>query len=297
MISIDSAFPSRGETCAGTLMLPANDRPPVIVMAHGFGAIRTAGLPAIARRFVAEGFAVYLFDYRTFGGSSGHPRQWVSPRRHLQDWAAAIAHVRRMSRLDAGRIILWGTSFSGGHVLQTAASDHGIRAVIAQVPHVDGLASLKQLPASLSLRLTCAAWRDVLGSLAGRPHYSAITGRPGTPAALTGDDAWRNYPRLLPPGAAWDNRVLSRVFLEIPLYSPLRHVHKIRAPTLIVAGRQDTITPAHAARRAAARITNCEFHLTDGNHFQMHLADEPAFAANLAIQLAFLKRQFPGTAA
>lgn len=35
-----------------------------------------------------------VFDYRTFGGSDGEPRQWVSPRRHLQDWRAAVRFVQ-----------------------------------------------------------------------------------------------------------------------------------------------------------------------------------------------------------
>ncbi len=35
-----------------------------------------------------------VFDYRTFGGSDGEPRHWVSPRRHLQDWRAAVRFVQ-----------------------------------------------------------------------------------------------------------------------------------------------------------------------------------------------------------
>ncbi|WP_321931247.1 alpha/beta hydrolase [Paraburkholderia guartelaensis] len=88
--------------------------------------------------------------------------------------------------------------------------------------------------------------------------------------------------------------MLSRIFLEVPLYSPIRHAHKVAAPTLIVAGRKDTITPARAAQRAAKRMRDCEFHLVDGNHFELHLPGEPAFATSLAIQLAFLRRHVGG---
>ncbi len=288
---MESAFLSHGVRCAGTLLLPAQGRrAPVIVMAHGFGAIRAAGLPAFAERFVAAGYAVYLFDYRCFGDSDGLPRHWVSPRRHLQDWVCAIAHVRTLPQVDAQRMVLWGTSFSGGHVLQTAARDAGVHAVIAQVPHVSGLASLRQVPMGVLLRMTVAAVRDVLGGLFGRPHYTPIVGRPGDMAALTGDDAWHGYARLLPQGARWENRVLSRIFLAVPYYSPIRHVHKVSAPTLIVAGRHDTITPAAAAERAARRMQHCAFHVVDGNHFDLHLHDEPACAANIALQLDFLRR-------
>lgn len=30
---------------------------------------------------------------RCFGGSEGSPRNWVSPRRHLEDWDAAVQYV------------------------------------------------------------------------------------------------------------------------------------------------------------------------------------------------------------
>ncbi|MCG5078900.1 alpha/beta hydrolase [Paraburkholderia tagetis] len=291
MRSFDSPFLSQGERCAGTLMLPdTGDTSPVIVMAHGFGAIRAAGLPAFARRFVAEGYAVFLFDYRNFGDSEGMPRHWVSPRRHLSDWAAAVRHVRRLSCIDTTRVVLWGTSFSGGHVLETAANDHGIHAVIAQVPHVSGVASLRQVPARVTLRLAIAALLDQGGRLFDRPHYSPIVGRPGDAAALTSVECLEGYARLLPDGAHWENKVLSRIFLEVPLYSPARSACRIKAPTLIVAGRRDTVTPAVAAWRAATCIPDCEFHLIDGNHFELHLEDEGVCLQNIAIQIAFLNK-------
>ncbi|WP_431824510.1 alpha/beta hydrolase [Burkholderia sp. F1] len=291
MLSFDSTFPSQGEYCAGTLMLPdSGHRPPVIVMAHGFGAIRAAGLPAFARRFVDEGYAVYLFDYRNFGDSEGMPRHWVSPRRHLADWAAAVRHVRTLSGIDTGRIVLWGTSFSGGHVIETAANDQRIHAVIAQVPHVSGVASLRQVPAHVTLRLAIAALRDQAGRLFGCPHYSPIVGRPGDAAALTSAECWEGYARLVQAGASWENKVLSRIFMEIPFYSPVRSARRVKAPTLIVAGRRDTVTPASAAYRAATRIPDCEFHLVDGNHFELHLEEEAVCLQNIALQLAFLKK-------
>jgi len=138
----DSDFTSGGTRCSGWLYLPeaATPRPPVVVMAHGFGAERTFRLPAFAERFVARGLAVFLFDYRGFGASDGAPRQWVSPRRHLEDWLAAVEHVKGLASVDPGRLALWGTSFGGGHVLVVAARTPGITAVVAQVPLLDGLA-------------------------------------------------------------------------------------------------------------------------------------------------------------
>lgn len=292
MPSVDSPFYSHGLRCAGTLQLPARAKcPPVIVMAHGFGAIRAAGLYDFAERFVKAGYAVFLFDYRSFGDSEGEPRHWVSPRRHLQDWSAALAHVRKLPQVDASRVILWGSSFSGGHVLQTAAEDGNVAAVIAQVPHVSGLASVSKVPLSSLVKLSVAALRDVAGSLVGKPYYSRIVGKPGELAAMSTPEAWDGYMALFPEGVRWENKVLSRIFLELPLYSPGRYASRVKAPTLVVAGRQDSVTPPKAAQRAAAKLPQGEFELLDSNHFQPYV--DEMFEKNIGLQLSFLKRKVP----
>ena len=295
MKSIDSSFQSGGVRCAGTFLLPGVERPrSVIIMAHGFGAVRAAGLQPFAQRFVDAGHAVYLFDYRCFGDSEGTPRHWVSPRRHLQDWRAAIQHVRHAPISQNTSLVLWGSSFSGGHVLQSAAFDQDITAVIAQVPHVSGIASVLQVPPLISLKLSLAAVFDLLGSLVGRPVYSRIVGYPGQAAAMSSEEAWDGFMRLIPSGLSWKNRVLSRVFLELPFYSPIRHVARIQAPTLVIAGQYDSLTPAACAQRAAQRIRRSEFHLLACNHFEPYVGR--VFEKNIALQLDFLKRTLCGRA-
>ncbi len=290
MQTFDSPFTSHGTRCAGTLMLPGRPKPTaVIVMAHGFGAIRAAGLQPFAERFLQAGHAVFLFDYRSFGDSDGHPRHWASPRRHLQDWAAAIRHVRGLAGVRGCPLVIWGSSFGGGHVLQTAALNPAVDAVIAQVPHVSGLASTAEVLPHVALRLVLAGLRDLVGGWAGRHYYRPIVGRPGEVAALSTAECWDGYLRLFPTNANWTNQVLARVFLELPWYSPLRHAHKIRVPALIVAGADDSVTPAAAARRAANRIRDCEFHALPCNHFAPYFDD--AFEANIALQLGFLGRR------
>lgn len=290
--TVESRFTSKGDRCDGSLWLPKGvSRPPVIVMAHGFGAIRDVGLRAFAERFSASGYAVYAFDYRGFGHSEGEPRQWVSPHRQLLDWAAAIAHVRALPQVDGERLALWGVSLSGGHVLQTAAHDHGVRAVIAQVPHVSGPASIAQVPPLTLPRLSLAGIRDLIGGAFGKPHYAATVGRPGDVAALSAPGAWEGYVGMVPEGAPWENRARARVFLELPFYSPIRHVRRIKAPTLILAGSRDTIVPARSARIAAERIPNGRFALLDTDHFELHSGE--AFERNISLQLAFLDEVLP----
>jgi fermentation-respiration switch protein FrsA (DUF1100 family) len=149
MKTIKSDFISKTIRCDADLLLPDNShKPPVVVMAHGMGAQKDFKLQDFAEKFIAEDMAVFLFDYRSFGKSDGEPRQLVDPFHHLKDWRAAVKHVRKLEEIDASRIALWGSSFSGGHVIATAASDNDIAAVISQIPFVSGLSSLrlKSLP-------------------------------------------------------------------------------------------------------------------------------------------------------
>ena len=242
---------------------------------------------AFAEQFLALGLAAFVFDYRSFGDSDGEPRHRISPRRHLQDWKAALLHVRSLPEVDGERVVLWGTSFSGGHVLETAASDSNVSAVIAQVPHVDGSASTSQTPALAKLRLGAAGVLDLVGGWFGRPVYRQIVGHPGELAAITGREAWDGYMGIIPKGARWENRTRAQIFLEMPFYSPIHHVQSIKAPTLIIAARSDTVTPANAARAAADGLPNGRFELLDSNHFEPYTG--AVFEKNISLQIDFLK--------
>jgi hypothetical protein len=56
------------------------------------GAQKDMGLNFYAEAFAAGGLAAFVFDYRSFGGSDGEPRQWVSPSRHVQVSSLATSH-------------------------------------------------------------------------------------------------------------------------------------------------------------------------------------------------------------
>lgn len=96
------------------------------------------GLHNYASKFASNGMAVFVFDYRGWGGSSGEPRHWLSAKRHMADWRAAIQHVRSnlTDVVDVSKLSLWGSSFAGGHVLVVASEPEfapHISAVVAQV--------------------------------------------------------------------------------------------------------------------------------------------------------------------
>jgi hypothetical protein len=263
-----------------------------VILAHGFCGVREMRLDAYAERFAEAGYAAVVFDYRHFGASEGEPRQLLDVDRQLADWRAAVAFARGLEEVDAARIVLWGTSFSGGHVLVTAAEDARVAAVIAQAPHTDGLASVAAAPLSVGARLAAAAIADAVGSALGRPpRYVPAVGRPGAVAAMTAPGALEWLARVTPPGVVIRDDVAARVLLQIPLYSPGKRAAEVRCPLLVQVAALDAVTPpepAEAACRAAARGELIRYPI---DHFGIYL--DEAFEKGVADQLAFLQRHVP----
>ena len=287
-------FMSNGTRCGGWHYLPDGPGPhPYVVMGHGLGATIELGLDDFARRFADAGYGVLAFDYRGFGFSDGQPRQVISVRRQLSDWAAALAYVRSLPGVDYDRIAVWGSSFGGGHAISVAARDHGVAAAISQVPFSDGLQSLLKTRPLTAAKLTIAGIVDLVGSLAGRePKYVPLLGRPGETALMAAADSYDGYMQLVPAEAAesgrWRDRSAARIALWIALYSPRRAAHKVRAPLLVIAARGDTIAPAKGAIAAAKSAPFGELIEYEGGHFDYYKV--PGFDRIIADEIAFLDR-------
>lgn len=291
---------SHGTSCAAWLYRPDGvTRPPIIVMAHGFAAIRVLRLDAYAERFAEAGYAVLVFDYGGWGDSAGEPRRVLNIPAQQRDWRAAVAYARSIEGVDTSRVMLWGTSFGGGHAVHLAAEDHDIAAVIAQVPHISGPASAFSQPPKLVARLIAAGMRDQIGALLGRERYRVpAAGYPGELAMMTSPDAapmairlaGDRYEELLP-----ENDVAARIALRVPFYSPGRCGPKITAPTLVQIAERDTVTPFGVALKAARRIHHGEIRTYDCQHFEPYL--DPYFDTVVADPIAFLGTHVPTDAA
>jgi uncharacterized protein len=209
----DVRVPSAGDQLAVYLYRPdtPDDDVPCIVMAHGFSATRDDGLPAYAEAFRAAGFVVAIFDYRGFGASTGEPRQVIDIGSQHADYRAVVAWARSLEGVDPRRIVLFGSSFSGGHVLAVAAGDPTIAAVIAP-PFTDSLPTLAEVPLTTALRVTVLGIRDELRSRrGGAPVFVPAVGEPGTVAAMTAPDAKPGFEAKVPPESLWRNEFAARI--------------------------------------------------------------------------------------
>jgi len=289
----DVAFTSAGITCQAWLYLPPSpEPPPIVVMAHGFGGIRQMRLDAYADRFTRAGYACLVFDYRHFGASDGQPRQLLNIKRQLADWAAAIRFARARDDVDGSRIILWGTSFSGGYVITTAARHTGITAVIAQCPFTDGMTSVLAMPRTTALKVGGRALIDLAAAKLGKdPALMPVVGPPGSTAVMTAPDALPAMQAMVPDGVPWRNEVAARVALDVLTYRPGRAAARVQCPILFCICQADTVTPADTTLRYANTAPRGEVKLYPEGHFDIYLGD--AFERVLSDQIDFLHRHAP----
>jgi len=151
---------SEGTRMAAEVFTPKNpksDKLPSIVMSHGWG-----GTAALLRpdgvAFAKAGYLVVTFDYRGWGKSDSRliladknpekrdgkliaevkeVREVVDPIDQTTDIMNAIHWVVGENHCDPDRIGLWGSSYSGGHVVYVAARDPRVKAFVSQVGSMD----------------------------------------------------------------------------------------------------------------------------------------------------------------
>jgi uncharacterized protein len=290
-------FTSSGTSCAAWYLRAETDElttsfgRPCVVMAHGFAATRDSGLLPFAERFAAAGADVLVFDYRGFGTSDGVPRQDVNHRKHRQDYRAAVDAARAIRGVDRARIVVWGSSYSGGHVVAVAAKDRRIRAVIAQGAAMDGLAALALVRSTTGTRrmlaLTLAGLRDLGRAMTGRAAYLIpAVGPVGSPAVISAPGAEEGYAAIA--GPTFRNELCARGVLRLPANRPVRLAGTLRAPILLIVAEQDNVAPVAAvyavARRAGALA---EVESFDCGHFDVYTGE--VFEKSVARQVEFLR--------
>jgi dipeptidyl aminopeptidase/acylaminoacyl peptidase len=266
-----------GDEIEAWVYRPESDGPhPAVVMAHGFAAVKAGGLAPFAQRFCREGFTAVAFDYRKWGGSTGQPREEASIPRQGEDYHTVIDWAMAEPDIDEARIFIWGTSFSGLHAVEIAATDARLRGAIAQNPLVDGLAGLKMATTSHALHALAVGLLDRVGSLFGRPpRYVPAGVGPGEFGAVSNMEALAGLDIIRPKdGTQWYNRVAARSLLGIAAHRPARKAADIRCPILLVIAENDTIAPAGPALRVAEHAPRAELIRSRGDHYDVYQGGE-----------------------
>jgi len=293
----DVRFDSGESYCSAWLYLPVGvEKPPVVVLGHGLGAIREMRLDAFSERFAAAGIATLAFTYRYFGDSGGLPRQLMSVKRQLADWDAALDFVKRRADVDGRRAAVWGSSFGGGHAITVASRHPELLAAISQCPFTDGLAAAAALGVKGALQVTPVLLRDFVAKLLGRPPVMVpIAAPPGKPALMNAHDALPGYLALVPKGTVFVNHVAARVLPEILTYRPGRAARKVKFPILFCVSTTDTVTPAEQTIALVRKAPFGETRLYGAGHFEFYMGE--AFESLVTDQTRFLAKHLLGAAA
>lgn len=268
---------------------------PCVVLAHGLGGTADSGLMPFAEAFAAAGYAAFSFDYRGFGRSGGGPRQVVSPTRQQEDYRAAIAAAAAQPGVDPERIVLWGCSLSGGHVLEVARGRADVAAVISMIPLVDGraaaIAAAKQHKPTALLRATGTALRAKALSATGRPEpMIPLAGPPGSTALLSLDGYEEAYTSVA--GPTWRNEVGASIGTELGSFRPGKHADDlVVVPLLVQIADLDRSAPPHAAATTAF-AARAEVRHYPGDHFDL-FAGRPCHDRAVAHAVHFLRRHVP----
>ena len=251
---------------------------PAVVMAHGFSAVKEMYLDKFAEVFAGAGLNVLVFDNRCFGASDGEPRQEIDPWAQVRDYRHAITYASTLPEVDPARIGVWGSSYSGGHVLVVAAIDRRVKAVVSQVPLVSGHDNLRALVRSdfiAGLREQFDA--DRLARFRGEPPamVPVVDEDPLAPSALPTPDSWQWFTETgknLAP--AWHNEVTLRSVEMFTEYEPASYLPYISpTPLLMLVAFGDHLVPSDLATAAFEQAHEPkQLTILPGGHFDAYVA-------------------------
>jgi pimeloyl-ACP methyl ester carboxylesterase len=232
-----------GVTLRGWCYVPSGSgKHPTIVMSHGLSAVKEMYLDCYAEEFTKAGLACVVYDNRNFGASDGEPRLELDPWLQTRDYSDAITFAQTLDQADPERIGIWGSSYSGGHVLIVAATDSRVKCVVSQVPLIDGPASLRPRFGPELLKRFHA---DRIDRAAGQPPrmMAVVTQDPSVAAMSRKEDSYRWFTNTGATRApAWQNGITLRSMEYAAGYLPGAYTPYISpTPFLLILAKDDSL--------------------------------------------------------
>ncbi len=213
---------------------------PVVVLLHGAGGSHL-GWPTGLRRL--PDFAVMGVDL------PGHGRSHPPGRQTINAYTADIAALLRKQNLN--QAILIGHSM-GGAIAQTVA-----------LTHPDMVAGLVLIGTGAKLPVSNFILEQTLTDFAAVTQFvTKYSWSPDAPPPLV-EKAHQELVRTAPD-------VLHGDFMACNSFNVMEQVGKIDAPTLVIAGSIDKMTPPKFGHYLADQIPNASLHIVEnGGHMMM----------------------------
>ncbi|TVY40903.1 Polyketide transferase [Lachnellula occidentalis] len=292
-------------TLRGWLYTPSTsthteEKLPCLIMTAGWAALKEMSLDKFAEEFVQQlPLACLIYDHRSFGSSDtapGQPQYEIIPSIQMSDMQDAITYAQGLPNIDPSKIGLWGSSYTGGQVLQVTASDKRVKAVISQAPLVSGYETLRRLIRP-----------DILPGIIQMFNGDRLARASGqTPAVVPVSDQNPMIPSALPSAEAfaffsawegklegkWKNQVTVRSLEATIGFDPISMISRISpVPLLMVVAKNDVTTPSDMALDAYHQAREPkQLVLLSCGHFEVY-SDE-TFIYNSGKQIEWLKENF-----
>jgi uncharacterized protein len=218
-----------------------------------------------------------VHDHRGFGDSGGQPRQDINPWQQITDWRRAISYLQDRPEVDENRIGLWGTSFAGGHALVLGATDRRLKAIVSQVPTIDGhAAGLRRVSPENVADLEVLFAADERAQLRGEPPatQAIVSADAAQSSSYKAADAVSFYIRRA-PADIWENKVTVRSTRWARMYAPGEWIDRVSpTPLLMVVAEHDHIAVTDLALKAYERALHPKrLVMTKGGHFDPYEKD------------------------
>lgn len=270
-----------GVTLRGWHYVPKNiqGKVPTIVMAHGFSAVKEMYLDCFAEAFAKAGLASLVFDNRNFGASDGEPRYEIDPWQQVRDYRDAITYAETLPETDAERIGIWGSSYSGGHVMVVGALDRRVKCVVSQVPLTSGHRNVRRLIRSDYLASVRAMFdEDRRARMKGEAPamIPVVSEDPAAPSALPTPDSWFWFTETGKARApAWHNEVTLRSVEMFTEYEPISYARYVSpTPFMMIVALSDVLTVSDLALEAYEEALGPKRLVTlAGGHFDAYVND------------------------
>ncbi|KAK3623604.1 hypothetical protein LTR22_024332 [Elasticomyces elasticus] len=273
----------------------ADKKLPCLVMAHGWSAVKEMDLDAFAEHFISHlRITCLVYDNRAFGASdaaANEPRYEIVPSLQQADYSDAITYAQSLDEVNPERIGIWGSSYSGGHVLFVGAVDRRVKAVLSQVPLTNGWENFHRLIRPDIVPTMNKMFADdrqarAQGKAAG--VITVVDADPMKPSALPTPDSYTFFAEW-EKKSGWKNECTIRSVELLRANDPSHMISRISpTPLLMTVAENDVLTPTDISIEAFSRAREPKsLHIIPGGHFDGYTGAN--FERNAGRQMKFLQ--------
>jgi fermentation-respiration switch protein FrsA (DUF1100 family) len=251
------SFDSEGSRLSGNMYVPPEYTPgtraPGIVVTGSWTTVKEQMAGLYARRLAQRGFITLAFDFRHWGASEGHPRQWESPERKIRDIANAVAFLQTRPEVVADRIGGLAICASAGYLAHAIARGAPLRSVALVASWLHDAATIPAIyggDSGIRRRLEAArAAREQFERTGNATYVPAYDPHDPEAAMFFPLDYYAQHDRGAIP--EWTNRFAVMSWADWLTFDAMAAAPAVAVPTLMVHADEAAL-PENARRFFAA---------------------------------------------